>query len=241
MEINKVFLQKLMEDVDKYFDKYLYKILKASADYGMFGIQLLDALHNELPKTKCANCGLCCNSVSIPSLEYHRIIRYFLELQDVQKIKNFIHRLLFIEERLAEIGSERRLRCAFRDEELQKCMIYNVRPFACRFYGLKKGDNYRECPNVIETSINSPIITDDYMEDLQRKIIEVSENIELEPDLEPIFFFPMEFWAYKFALGNIMAVKIYKHILVPASTALTNFWKNSRNLLSKQKNTTNEN
>jgi len=49
MEPNQALLSRLMGDVEKHFGAYLKEILEASADYGSFGLPLLDALHDELP------------------------------------------------------------------------------------------------------------------------------------------------------------------------------------------------
>ena len=65
MQLNTELLQKLKAAAARNFDAYLQKALSASAEHGAFGMEMLDRLHEQLPRTSCGNCGRCCNSVSI--------------------------------------------------------------------------------------------------------------------------------------------------------------------------------
>lgn len=236
MEPNQALLSRLMGDVEKHFGAYLKEILEASADYGSFGLPLLDALHDELPRTVCDNCGGCCNSVSIFSIEYHRIIRDLMTRLPPVSLRDLIHRALRFDRRLAEVGSENRLRCAFREEEAKVCLIHSVRPFACRFFGLQKAVDLtpetadpgtggaRECMHVMELTPSRPL-TLDRQEDLTSKIMDISESFSLVKEKIPVAFFPFEFWLFRFALGPGKAMEIYRDALVPASTPLTKFWQ----------------
>lgn len=224
MDMNQTLLSRLMEDVEAHFGAYLKRILVASTEYGMFGLPLLDALHNDLPRTRCGDCGACCNAVSIPSIEYHRIIRELMARQNPALIRSLLKRVLRLDQRLAEVGGENRLRCAFRDDEARQCVIHAVRPFACRFYGLLKADGSRDCPHVQELTLDPPPLTEERMTDLQAKILDISETHVVIEGRDPIGFFPIEFWAFRFALGPAKALEIYREILVPASTPLTRLW-----------------
>jgi Na+-translocating ferredoxin:NAD+ oxidoreductase RNF subunit RnfB len=57
MQMNHDLLQKLKVAAMKNADVYLEKILTASVEHGNFGMDLLDRLHEQLPRTKCGNCG----------------------------------------------------------------------------------------------------------------------------------------------------------------------------------------
>lgn len=65
MQLNTELLQKLKAAAARNFDAYLQKALGASAEHGAFGMEMLDRLHEQLPRNSCGNCGRCCNSVSI--------------------------------------------------------------------------------------------------------------------------------------------------------------------------------
>ena len=222
--LNKELLEKLMLAVDKKFPDFFQRILKASADYGTFGLDLLDALHERLPRTACDNCGTCCNSVSIFSLEYHRIIRDLMVRLAPDRLRTlFLHALRF-DQRLAAVGSEDRLRCVFRDEQTRVCLIHPVRPFACRIFGLLKEDGTRECEHVRDLHGNRVVAAAE-IERLQTKVFEVSESFAVVPEDPGTAFFPFEFWLYRYSLGPERALEIYRDILVPASTPLTRLWQ----------------
>lgn len=264
MKLNEDLLTRLMGDVEKHFGGYLKRILVASTDYGTFGLPLLDALHDDLPRTTCGNCGICCNSVSIFSIEYHRIIRDLMSRLPPDRIRALILRGLRLDQRLAEVspggppsggqehispivgvvsagtgsswpggqnpasGSpvdpENRLRCSFRDEDTKVCLVHPVRPFACRFYGLLKADGTRECDQVKELE-PAPPLTEERVEELSMKLMDISESFVLAEGKAPVAFFPFEFWLFRFALGPEKALQIYREILVPSSTPLTRFYR----------------
>jgi Fe-S-cluster containining protein len=97
---------------------------------------LLDELQNvyhRLPHTTCEKCATCC---TVPSpayiVEYLNMFRYMKSnLQD--KIPGIIERSIrfyFLE--LVDINR----RCPFVDPADNTCLVYPVRPFTCRGYGL---------------------------------------------------------------------------------------------------------
>lgn len=230
MEMNQSLLARLMDDVGAHFGAYLKRILVASTEYGMFGLPLLDGLHESLPATRCGDCGACCNSVSIFSIEYHRIIRHLLTGHPPDRVRSLLRRVLHLDGRLAEValpdgGRENRLRCAFRDDDQRTCLIHPVRPFACRLFGLRRFDGSRDCPHVMELAIDPPPLTDERVEKLQAKMMDISESHPLADGKPPVAFFPFEFWAFRFALGVPKALEIYREILVPASTPLSGFYR----------------
>ncbi len=225
MSVNQPLLDKIREKVDRHFEVLFKRILTASAEYGVFGISLLEKLHNELPRTECENCGRCCNAISIFSIEYHHVIRELMARKDPGDLRRKIQTALRFEPRMAEVEGEFRLRCAFRDDENRVCRIHPFRPFACRLFGLRHDDGTRECEKVREMNPGSSI-TDSAREALQARILDIAESHEVEPG-RAIGFFPLEFWLFRFALGPGAALEIYREILVPASTPLTRFWRKS--------------
>lgn len=218
-------LARLMRDVEAHADAYVRRVLTASAEYGTFGLPLLETLHGELPKTACDNCGACCNAVSIFSLEYHRIVRDLLTRFPPARVRELIVSALRIDQRLAELeNGEKRLRCSFRDDTARVCVIHPVRSFACRLFGMKHDDGHRDCKRVRELDgETSP--GDAVVESMMARVHDVSETHEVRPGEPPVAFFPFEFWLFRHALGPNKALDIYRNILVPASTPLTAMWK----------------
>lgn len=220
-------LSRLVQDVEAHADAYVRRILTASAEYGTFGLPLLNGFHDSLPKTACENCGACCNAVSIFSLEYHKIVRDILTRFPPSRVRELIVAALRLDLRLAELGNgERRLRCSFRDDTARSCVIHPVRSFACRLFGMRHDDGRRDCSRVRELDgETSP--GDAAIEAMMTRVHDISEAHEVRPGEPPVAFFPFEFWLFRFALGPKRALEIYEHILVPASTPLTVLWNPS--------------
>jgi len=211
VQINTDLLQKISTAATRNLDSYLQKILAASAEHGNFGMQMLDHLHEQLPRTSCDDCGKCCNSISIFSLEYHRLI---------------VQSALRPDLRQAEVGKdEKRLRCIFRDDQTRVCLVHPVRPFACRIFGLLKENGKRECDKVKDLHRPETIITEDYLISLQEKVLENSESYQPFPGEEEIHFFPFEFWFFRHVFSPERALQIYREILVPMSSPLTRLWQ----------------
>lgn len=220
-------LDRLMEDVENHAEAYVRRILTASAEYGTFGLPLLNGLHDELPKTECENCGACCNAVSIFSLEYHKIIRDMLTRFSPARVRELIVSSLRIDRRLAELeNGEKRLRCSFRDDTARACLIHPVRSFACRLFGMRHDDGHRDCERVRELE-GGNVPSDAAVEAMMARIHDISETHEVKPGEAPTAFFPFEFWLFRYALGPVKALEIYNKILIPSSTPLMNLWRKS--------------
>lgn len=229
MQINRALLRKIEAAVTRNFDSYLAKILSASVEQGMFGMELIDRLHDELPATSCGNCGICCNSVSIYSMEYHRIMRYLMSRKDLQLLKQCVGNALNIAERETSNKRELRLRCGFRDDKTNQCLIHPVRAFSCRYFGMPKADGAQECPSVKQLNTQTPLIVDDnFIERIQTPVSNNSESFKPFDDLYEINFFPFEFWVFRYLFSPERALQIYREILVPASTPLQQMWKTAR-------------
>ncbi len=225
MQVNTELLQRIKAAAARNFDAYLQKALSASAEHGPFGMEMLDRLHDQLPRTSCSNCGQCCNSVSIFSLEYHRIIREVLATWQPDRLRRLIRSALNFELRQADAGNEKRLRCIFRDDETRVCLIHPVRPFACRIFGLLKEDGTRECSQVKDLSLPARVVSENYLMDLQSRVLENSESFEPWPGTGKIHFFPFEFWFFRQIFSPERAMQIYREILVPMSTPLSQLWQ----------------
>ena len=85
----------------------------------------------------------------------------------------------------------------------------------------------RECQHVRELVPTKPL-TQEFIAGPQGRILANSESFAPFPELPEIAFFPFEFWLFRYSLGPQKALEIYREILVPASTPLTDFWKEKR-------------
>ncbi|MBR4329564.1 MAG: YkgJ family cysteine cluster protein [Candidatus Riflebacteria bacterium] len=228
--MNEELLRKIKIAGAKNFDAYAQKVLEASANHGAFGMDMVDMLHDQLPRTSCGNCGKCCNSISMYSLEYHRVMREVMARWKPERVLRLIKSLLRFDLRQAQVGSETRLRCVFRDDETKVCLVHPVRPFACRIFGLLKENGQRECDNVKDLSLPEQTVKEEYLINLQAKILENSESFEPFEGKGEIHFFPFEFWFFRYLFSPERALQIYREILVPLSTPLTKMWEKQEQL-----------
>lgn len=232
MPINIELLQRIKIAAARNIDQYLQKAMNASAEHGAFGMEMTDRLHDQLPRTSCGNCGRCCNAVSIFSLEYHRIVRELLTSWPPERLRKLAQSVLNFDLRQAEIAGENRLRCIFRDDETKVCLIHPVRPFACRIFGLLKENGKRECDQVEDLRQPSQVISEAFLGDLQARVLQNSESFEPYPGKGNIHFFPFEFWFFRYIFSPERALQIYRELLVPFSTPLTNLWQ-TQNTISE--------
>lgn len=228
--MNEELLKKIKIAGAKNFDSYAQKILEASANHGAFGMEMVDMLHDQLPRTSCDNCGKCCNSISLYSLEYHRVMREIMAKWQPERILRLIKSLLCFDLRQAQVGDEKRLRCVFRDDVTKVCLVHPVRPFACRIFGLLKENGLRECNNVKDLSLPEQTVKEEYLINLQARILENSESFEPFEGKGEIHFFPFEFWFFRYLFSPERALQIYREILVPLSTPLTKMWEKQEQL-----------
>jgi Fe-S-cluster containining protein len=73
----------------------------------------------------CQNCGECCGMIPA-SVQEVKSIREFLSKEP--KVKRF-----------AQLHSHQLLKCPFRDDDANKCLIYAARPMICRLMGVSIG------------------------------------------------------------------------------------------------------
>jgi Fe-S-cluster containining protein len=215
--------------IERRFPEFLRRILEAGVAHGTFGLDLLASLLGLLPPTTCADCGRCCNSVSVTSLEFQHLLRHLMQHLSPPRLRETIERGLRFDRRLEGAGPARRIRCAFRDDEARQCLVYPVRPFACRWYGLPGAETSAPgtCEHVcLQEGVAMPDSAE--VQAWQARILNASEMFVVYPGTEPIGFFPVEFWLLRAALGPERALDIYRDVLVPASAPLAELWRRHR-------------
>jgi Fe-S-cluster containining protein len=223
--------QRVVAAIDRRFSEFLRRILEAGVAHGVFGLDLLASLLAQLPPTACADCGRCCSSVSITSLEFQHLLRHVMQHLSPARLRDMIERGLRFDRRLQGTGPARRIRCAFRDDETRQCLVYPVRPFACRWFGLP-GTDTKACDRVhLQAGATMPESAE--IQAWQARILNASEMFVVYPGTEPIGFFPVEFWLLRAALGPDRALEIYRDILVPASAPLAELWHRHRKRISR--------
>lgn len=80
-----------------------------------------------IPQHKnCKNCGECCGIIPAYASEVNTI-RDYIAINGI-----------------SPIDRKYKVTCPFRDNENKKCLIYPVRPIACRLFEVCQG---MECPN----------------------------------------------------------------------------------------------
>lgn len=114
--------------------------VKLAGDY----LERLHGIYEKLPGFDCGDCHDCAEYCIRPVtflIEFENVLKFIDENlfpeQKTKVIKNVIvihhGRLLYKQLKNEVIGSN----CIFRDNRLNKCIIYPARPMACRIYGLK--------------------------------------------------------------------------------------------------------
>jgi len=133
-------IQKLAKDKHnenkKYFEKLKKKVPK-NLDY------IMQELHeNEFKKTNCLECANCCKTTGplFTSADIERIAK-FLKLKPQQ----FIAQYLRIDEEQDYVLQN--VPCTFLDHE-NYCMIYDVRPKACREFPHTNRQKFHQISNL---------------------------------------------------------------------------------------------
>ena len=97
----------------------------------------LEALYALVPSTICENCGECCE-LTDEDMKLGYATMYPLFAVEYTYITEYVIRTLNESDQRWIFGvlEERPRRCPFRDHEQGRCIIYPVRPMACRSYGV---------------------------------------------------------------------------------------------------------
>jgi Fe-S-cluster containining protein len=97
--------------------------------------RLFDQLNNvyaKLPSTTCKRCGTCCSdpppATIVEFLNVYRYVRDNLPERHQELVRKAAE-FFFLD--LVKVE----MRCPFLNEEDNRCLVYEVRPFSCRAYG----------------------------------------------------------------------------------------------------------
>lgn len=158
--LNKI--QKLAKDKHnenkKYFDKLKKKVPK-NLDY------VMQELHeNEFKKTNCLECANCCKTTGplFTSADIERIAK-FLKLKPQQ----FIAQYLRIDEEQDYVLQN--VPCTFLDHE-NYCMIYDVRPKACREFPHTDRQKFHQISNLTLKNVAICPATYNIVEQMKKKL-----------------------------------------------------------------------
>ena len=155
-------IQKLAKDKHnenkKYFEKLKKKVPKNS-DY------IMQELHeNEFKKTNCLECANCCKTTGplFTSADIERIAK-FLKLKPQQ----FIAQYLRIDEEQDYVLQN--VPCTFLDHE-NYCMIYDVRPKACREFPHTNRQKFHQISNLTLKNVAICPATYNIVEQMKKKL-----------------------------------------------------------------------
>jgi Fe-S-cluster containining protein len=155
-------IQKLAKDKHnenkKYFEKLKKKVPK-NLDY------LMQELHeNEFKKTNCLECANCCKTTGplFTSADIERIAK-FLKLKPQQ----FIAQYLRIDEEQDYVLQN--VPCTFLDHE-NYCMIYDVRPKACREFPHTNRQKFHQISNLTLKNVAICPATYNIVEQMKKKL-----------------------------------------------------------------------
>lgn len=155
-------IQKLAKDKHnenkKYFDKLKKKVPK-NLDY------VMQELHeNEFKKTNCLECANCCKTTGplFTSADIERIAK-FLKLKPQQ----FIAQYLRIDEEQDYVLQN--VPCTFLDHE-NYCMIYDVRPKACREFPHTNRQKFHQISNLTLKNVAICPATYNIVEQMKNKL-----------------------------------------------------------------------
>jgi len=99
-------------------------------------MSILDTMPNN---PNCRNCGTCCGEHIPATSQEVMIIREFAKSLTSEDLENAAITQKIVEYHREHEHSEWRkhmTRCQFRDEVRKKCLIYPVRPFVCKLFGI---------------------------------------------------------------------------------------------------------
>lgn len=162
----------------------------------------LEAMEAELPPTRCAHRGACCDSSLWSALEYHRAMAYLDTALQGDSRRAVVEQLLQYEPRRRDRqDGHLAWRCAFRDDTQSRCEIYPVRGLVCRAYGLLPGT----CP-LVEVTADASLTRERFAE-LVAQLEGMTEVIPAEPPI-PLML-PVEIWVRVARDGLREAMRCY--------------------------------
>ncbi|MBM7854033.1 Fe-S-cluster containining protein [Desulfohalotomaculum tongense] len=146
----------------------LYNALNKAQEKNLFAE--LQAVYNKLPETTCNNCASCCSWGSPPAffIEYLNMYRYVRDKMKDSWSSLLIKCAEYFYLELVDINQK----CPFIGED-NKCLIYEVRPLSCRFYGLLAKKDFEKGERSLK------FIADKLWEEYQIKVPDEIANGEL--------------------------------------------------------------
>ncbi|MDM1519961.1 YkgJ family cysteine cluster protein [Myroides odoratimimus] len=143
----------------KYFDKLKKKAPK-DLDY-----QMQEIHDNVFKKTDCLSCANCCKTTGplFTNADIERIAKYLK-----MKPQQFIDKYLYIDEDRDYVLQS--LPCTFLDNE-NYCMIYEVRPKACREYPHTDRKKFNQISNLTLKNVAICPAAYEVVEEMKRRII----------------------------------------------------------------------
>ena len=116
--------------------------------------ETLDRLYSQVPSTVCDNCGSCCE-LTVKEMKEGWFTMAPLYVVEDTNISDFVDSKLSTDykNRLFGVRTERPQLCPFRHKTSARCIIYPVRPFVCRAYGVLNDEwidrGLRECVGLL--------------------------------------------------------------------------------------------
>lgn len=143
----------------KYFDKLKKKAPK-DLDY-----QMQEIHDNVFKKTDCLSCANCCKTTGplFTNADIERIAKHLK-----MKPQQFIDKYLYIDEDRDYVLQS--LPCTFLDNE-NYCMIYEVRPKACREYPHTDRKKFNQIANLTLKNVAICPAAYEVVEEMKRRII----------------------------------------------------------------------
>lgn len=143
----------------KYFDK-LKKKAPRDLDY-----QMQEIHDNVFKKTDCLSCANCCKTTGplFTNADIERIAKHLK-----MKPQQFIDKYLYIDEDRDYVLQS--LPCTFLDNE-NYCMIYEVRPKACREYPHTDRKKFNQISNLTLKNVAICPAAYEVVEEMKRRII----------------------------------------------------------------------
>ncbi|EKB03606.1 hypothetical protein HMPREF9711_02357 [Myroides odoratimimus CCUG 3837] len=143
----------------KYFDKLKKKAPK-DLDY-----QMQEIHDNVFKKTDCLSCANCCKTTGplFTNADIERIAKHLK-----MKPQQFIDKYLYIDEDRDYVLQS--LPCTFLDNE-NYCMIYEVRPKACREYPHTDRKKFNQISNLTLKNVAICPAAYEVVEEMKRRII----------------------------------------------------------------------
>ncbi|MFH1641158.1 MAG: PqqD family peptide modification chaperone [Candidatus Omnitrophota bacterium] len=165
----------------------------------------LNEVYYRFPEAICERCARCCSTTVIYSIEFENIKNYMenhfsADLRKELNAKLSLNMATWIQQREYmsnnNIGEMRPLEvCAFLKHPEKKCLIYSLRPFACRVFGLEnKSDCYTQNISLKESKV--PTLEAENIKGMRSELDSLSRYYKSPSSAEPFNKAEINFWFY---------------------------------------------